>query len=43
VPGRGKVALKQISAAREGVAALDWKVQDIVIMPVDELPAEAER
>lgn len=43
VPRRKKVSLEQVADARAGVAALDWKVQDIVIMTVPEVPAEAER
>lgn len=43
VPRRRKVSVEQIADAREGVAALDWKVQDIVIMTVPELPEESER
>ncbi len=35
-------ALKQIDDASEKVAALDWKVQDIVIVPSDRLPDEAD-
>lgn len=43
VPHRRKVSVEQIAEAREGVAALDWKVQDIIVMAVPELPDEAER
>lgn len=42
VPRRHRVSLKQIDDASEKVAALDWKVQDIVIVPSDRLPDEAD-
>lgn len=42
VPRRRRVSLKQIDEASEKVAALDWKVQDIVIVPSDRLPDEAD-
>jgi cation diffusion facilitator family transporter len=32
--------LEQLEAAREACVAMDWKVQDLVIVPVAELPAE---
>ncbi len=35
---RRKVSLSELAAAREGSIALDWKVEDIVIVPVSELP-----
>ena len=38
VPRRRKVALADIERARQGCVALDWKVQDIVIVPVPRLP-----
>lgn len=38
VPREGRVSLAQLDAAREACAALDWKVEDIVIVPVAELP-----
>ena len=37
-PREGTVSLAQLDAAREACAALDWKVEDIVIVPVAELP-----
>jgi hypothetical protein len=38
----GKVtpSLEQLEAARDACVAMDWKVQDMVIVPVAELPAE---
>jgi len=38
----GKVmpSLEQLKAARDACMALDWKVQDLVIIPVAELPSE---
>lgn len=43
VPARGKVDIGRLEAAREGIAELDWKVQDVVIVPVASLPDETER
>ena len=43
VPKRGKVPLDHLEAARAALAAMDWKMQDIVIIPVAELPDEASR
>lgn len=40
VPKRGRVTVDQIEQAEAGCAALDWKVQDIVIIPVNSLPLE---
>ena len=42
VPRRGKVITRQLTATAEGIAALDWKVQDVVIMPAEQLPDEAD-
>jgi len=42
VPRRRKVSLDQIEDARRAVAEMDWKMQDIVIVPVSSLPEEAE-
>lgn len=39
---RRKVSLADVEAAREGARALDWKVDDIVIIPVKELPRVVE-
>ena len=35
---RRKVSLADLAEAREGCIALDWKVEDIVLIPVTELP-----
>jgi len=40
VPWRGRVRLDRVEAAREGIAKLDWKVQDVVVVPVTSLPEE---
>ncbi|WP_314646318.1 cation transporter [uncultured Microbacterium sp.] len=42
VPHRSKVALARLSEASEGIADLDWKVQDVVVSPVEKLPDEAD-
>jgi hypothetical protein len=41
VPRRRKVVTDQIEEARQAVAAMDWKVQDVVIVIVPTLPDEA--
>jgi cation diffusion facilitator family transporter len=39
VPARGRTpSLRKLEAAREGCVAVDWKVQDIVLVLVPELP-----
>ncbi|MFD6053503.1 cation transporter [Agromyces sp. NPDC060279] len=43
VPRRAKVRTEALSAASEGITRLDWKVQDVVVVPVEELPSEADR
>ena len=43
VPRRHKVGVDQIEAAREAVAAIDWKLQDVVLVVVPSLPIEATR
>ncbi|MFI8595288.1 cation diffusion facilitator family transporter [Microbacterium sp. NPDC078428] len=43
VPRRGTLRAHRIEQAREAVAALDWKVQDVVIVVVPSLPEEAAR
>ncbi|MGW9628766.1 cation diffusion facilitator family transporter [Microbacterium sp. NPDC055521] len=41
VPRDGRMpALEQLTAARDACIDLDWKVQDIVIVPIDQLPEE---
>lgn len=42
-PHRGSVRLVRLDRAAEAIAALDWKVQDVVIVPVDDMPDEADR
>ncbi len=42
VPHHRAVRTADLTAASEGIADLDWKVQDVVIIPVEELPAEAD-
>lgn len=42
VPTHDDVRLGEIEEAREAVAALDWKVQDVVVIPTSTLPDEAE-
>jgi hypothetical protein len=42
LPRRRRVTLRQIDQASERIAALDWKVQDVVIVPSDHLPDEAD-
>ena len=43
VPRRGGVRLARVEATRSQIADLDWKVQDVVVIPVEELPAETRR
>lgn len=41
VPRHGmSPTLEQLMEARDGCIDLDWKIQDIVIVPIDELPEE---
>lgn len=40
VPRDGAPGLRELAAAREGAIALDWKVQDLVVVPVEQLPEE---
>lgn len=41
VPHEGAdVTVARCCALRDAIAALDWKLQDVVVAPVDELPAE---
>lgn len=42
VPRTDEVRLQQIEEARDAVARLDWKVQDVVVIPTPSLPDEAE-
>lgn len=42
VPRSGRTpSLRKLAEAREGATALDWRIQDLVIVLVDELPEEA--
>lgn len=41
VPHGGKVSIDRLEAARQALAAMDWKMQDIVLIPVADLPDEA--
>lgn len=43
VPRRRKVTVAQLEAARRAISAMDWKVQDVIVIPVKELPDETER
>lgn len=43
IPERDGVKVQDLEAARDALAALDWKVQDIVVIPTPTLPDEAER
>lgn len=40
VPTRGTVSVTQLETALAGIVELDWKVQDVVIVPVSGLPLE---
>jgi len=42
VPVDVDVRLEQIEDARDAVTQLDWKVQDVVVIPTASLPDEAE-
>ena len=42
VPKRGSVSLRRITEVSEGIADLDWKVQDVVVVPAERLPDEAD-
>ncbi len=43
IPRRRAVRVDDLEDARAAIAALDWKVQDAVIVPVAALPDEADR
>jgi len=43
VPRRDRVTIRQLHDASRGVARLDWKMQDVVIVPIDRLPEESDR
>lgn len=42
VPQKRRVTLRQIDHASEQIADLDWKVQDVVLVPSARLPDEAD-
>lgn len=41
VPRRRRVSVDDIEAARRAITALDWKVQDVLVVVVPSLPSEA--
>jgi cation diffusion facilitator family transporter len=41
VPRQGEIGIDDIETVREAVAALDWKVQDVVVIATRALPEEA--
>lgn len=41
VPRRQAVTVAELEQARDHCIGLDWKIQDIVLVPVSELPTEA--
>lgn len=43
VPRRRSVSVAQIEAAREAIAQMDWKMQDVLVVILTELPDEADR
>lgn len=43
VPHERSVVLEQLGEASTGIAELDWKVQDVVVIPTDPLPFYADR
>jgi len=43
VPRRHRVSLAQVEAARRELAAMDWKMQDVLVVAVASLPDEAQR
>ena len=43
VPQRGTVTTAELTAASEGIADIDWKMQDVVVVPVERIPDEADR
>ena len=42
VPRRSTVSIRQTTELTKGILALDWKIQDVVIVPADRLPDEAD-
>ena len=43
VPRGDEVTLAQLGEASEAVASLDWKIQDVVIVPTRPMPDYADR
>ncbi|GGD88624.1 cation transporter [Microbacterium murale] len=43
IPRRRRVSLAKIDQASDSIAAMDWKLQDVVVVPCDRLPDEADR
>lgn len=43
VPLAPEVTLEQLGAASTGIAAIDWKIQDVVVVPTNPLPEYADR
>jgi hypothetical protein len=42
VPHRRKVSIREMTDLQAQVTELDWKIQDVVIVPVERLPQEAD-
>lgn len=42
VPRRRRVLVRDLRAASEAISDLDWKIQDVVVIPTERLPAEAD-
>jgi divalent metal cation (Fe/Co/Zn/Cd) transporter len=42
VPHRRKVTIREMTDLQAQVTELDWKIQDVVIVPVERLPQEAD-
>ncbi len=42
VPHHHRVSMSDLTAAAEGVTDIDWKMQDVVVVPVAALPEEAD-
>lgn len=42
VPRRRRVLVSDLRAASEAISDLDWKIQDVVVIPTERLPAEAD-
>jgi divalent metal cation (Fe/Co/Zn/Cd) transporter len=42
VPHHGTVRIARLTAAAEGITDIDWKMQDVVVIPVTQLPAEVD-